>query len=59
MKILKNSIKSNFVTINFDGLHVGCGFLFKSNNITYCVTALLRYCVTALLRYCWTCYIWE
>jgi hypothetical protein len=39
MKILKNSIKSNFVTLHSNGLHVGCGFLFKSNNITYCITS--------------------
>ncbi|MGL0936799.1 hypothetical protein [Vibrio vulnificus] len=39
MKVLKNSIKSNFVTLNSSGLHVGCGFLFKSADITYCITA--------------------
>ena len=39
MKVLKNSIKLNFVTLNSSGLHVGCGFLFKSDDITYCITA--------------------
>ncbi|OZS42197.1 hypothetical protein [Photobacterium sanguinicancri] len=39
MKILKNNIKSNFVTLKSNGVHIGCGFLFKSNDDTYCVTA--------------------
>ncbi|MGR2768267.1 hypothetical protein ACUYOF_12150 [Photobacterium ganghwense] len=39
MKILKDSIKLNFATIKSNGLHVGCGFIFKSHDITYCVTA--------------------
>lgn len=39
MKTLKNSIKSNFVTLNSNGLHIGCGFIFRSSDINYCVTA--------------------
>ncbi|HHB1565823.1 TPA: hypothetical protein ACN99F_003235, partial [Vibrio metschnikovii] len=39
MRILKNKVKSNFVIFKSNDTHIGCGFIFESNNDTYCVTA--------------------
>ncbi|RUO33322.1 hypothetical protein [Aliidiomarina soli] len=39
MNILKQNIKSNFVTFKYEGLHVGCGFIISVEREAYCITA--------------------